>query len=471
MDGGITYDYDSFEVKTSFFSLLYSGIILIVLFVIYYIIGHLFFENKLYTDYEVKNNFVRMLFSLVFAGSCSLFELVIFEITDILGLSSRRFYWKLFIYFMLILVSLIIPFYQCYTLFNFSKIPHIRLTFTIILYLLYLLIFWRISIYFPIYSKYAQTKDINALTEGIGRVGIFGVTFMAILSGFGAVNSPYTTLSIFLKPITKNDINVAERKYQKTMENILMKKRRLLKLKEKYMESEQQVPKQTFTNIFNIFKPKTNEISKLNEEIQELELFNRQLYQAIDELYIEKDKIAFFQTWQGKYNNMLGYFFSGYCLYKIVMTVISILFNRIGETDPITYGLDIVVQSLQLNIDVNVWSKQLSFIFIGVLILVSIRSLLIQIMQIFQNYSKALSPDNIVLFLAWFMGTYFLSFVLMMRMNLPPQYRTIITDVLKSIEFDFYQHWFDVIFLISALLSIVFLYMVDQLQKQKLLLE
>jgi len=86
MDGGITYDYDSFEVKTSFFSLLYSGIILIVLFVIYYIIGHLFFENKLYTDYEVKNNFVRMLFSLVFAGSCSLFELVIFEITDILGL-------------------------------------------------------------------------------------------------------------------------------------------------------------------------------------------------------------------------------------------------------------------------------------------------------------------------------------------------------------------------------------------------
>eukprot|EP00833_Pecoramyces_ruminatium_P015942 jgi/Orpsp1_1/1189974/evm.model.d7180000075868.1 len=418
----IQYDYDTIENKTSFFSLLYSGIILLTLFVVYYIIGHLFFENKLYTDYEVKNNFVRMLFSLVFAGSCSLFELVIFEIADVLSLSSRRFYWKLFIYLMLVLESTIIPFYQSYTIFSFSKIHHIRLTFTIILYSLYLLLFWKIAIYFPIYSKYAQPKDINMLTEGIGRVGIFGVTFMAILSGFGAVNSPYTTLSIFIKPISKEDINVAERKYQKTMENILMKKRRLLKLKEKNMESEQQSQKQTITQIFSIFKPKTNEISKLNEEIQELELFNRQLFQAIDELYIEKDKIAFSQTWQGKYNNILGYFFSGYCLYKIVMTVINILFNRIGETDPITYGLDIVVQSLQLNIDVNVWSMQLSFIFIGVLILVSIRSLLIQIMKIFQNYSKTLSPDNIVLFLAWFMGTYFLSFVLMMRMNLPPQY-------------------------------------------------
>ncbi|OUM66495.1 hypothetical protein PIROE2DRAFT_6217 [Piromyces sp. E2] len=364
-----------------------------------------------------------MLFSLVFAGSCSLFELVIFEITDILSLSARRLYWKLFIYFMLALVSIIIPLYQSYSLSSFIKIRHIRLTITVILYSIYLLVFWKISVYFPIYSKYAQPQDINALTEGIGRVGIFGVMFMAILSGFGAVNSPYTTLSIFIKPITKNDINVAERKYQKTMENILMKKKRLLKLKEKYMESEQQYQKQTITQIFNIFKPKTNEISRLSEEIQELELFNRQLFQAIDELYIEKDKIAFSKTLQGKYNNILGYFFSGYCLYKIVTTLINILFNRIGETDPITYGLDIVVQSLQLNIDVNVWSKQLSFIFIGVLILVSIRSLLIQIMTIFQNYSKALSPDNIVLFLAWFMGTYFLSFVLMMRVNLPPQYR------------------------------------------------
>jgi len=80
------YNYETLELKTSFFSLLYSGILLLLLFIVYYIIGHLFFENKLYTDYEVKNNLVRMLFSLVFAGSCSLFELVIFEITDVLNL-------------------------------------------------------------------------------------------------------------------------------------------------------------------------------------------------------------------------------------------------------------------------------------------------------------------------------------------------------------------------------------------------
>lgn len=57
----------------------------------------------------------------------------------------------------------------------------------------------------------------------------------------------------------------------------------------------------------------------------------------------------------------------------------------------------------------------------------------------------------------------------MMRMNVPQEYRSIITDVLgKQIEFHFYHRWFDVIFLLSAIASILFLWILNQLQKQQM---
>lgn len=60
---------------------------------------------------------------------------------------------------------------------------------------------------------------------------------------------------------------------------------------------------------------------------------------------------------------------------------------------------------------------------------------------------------------------YFVSSVLLMRMNVPAQYRVIITQVLGDLQFSFYHRWFDVIFLVSALSSIVFMYLAHQ-QKQ-----
>lgn len=150
------------------------------------------------------------------------------------------------------------------------------------------------------------------------------------------------------------------------------------------------------------------------------------------------------------------------------------MFDRVGRVDPVTRGIQIAINWIGLDIDVKFWSQHVSFILVGIIVITSIRGLLITLTkvrfpffdnvylkcscQFFYAISSSKSSTIIVLLLAQIMGMYFVSSVVLMRMNMPLEYRTIITQVLGDLQFNFYHRWFDVIFLLSALSSIGFLY-------------
>ena len=65
----------------------------------------------------------------------------------------------------------------------------------------------------------------------------------------------------------------------------------------------------------------------------------------------------------------------------------------------------------------------------------------------------------------YFSGTYFMSMVVLMRMNMPEEYRAIVTEVLGDLQFNFYHRWFDVMFLVAATCTMAVLYLAHKRDK------
>jgi golgi pH regulator len=212
--------------------------------VIFFIGGLIFFVKQLFKNYEVKNIYVQLIFSITFALSLTLFELIIFEIVDFLNLSSRFFYWRLSLVAILVMVVAIIPYYIIHSLISNIRFVSARYStpITVILCLTYLYCFWRIGDPFPLLSV---NRGIFTLEQGVSRIGVVGVTVMAILSGFGAVNFPFINMNYFIHPVTQSDVVSTERKLLQTMDMILAKKKRIA-MEKKNRQKQQNTTKSSF---------------------------------------------------------------------------------------------------------------------------------------------------------------------------------------------------------------------------------
>ncbi|KAH0541133.1 Golgi pH regulator [Cotesia glomerata] len=422
--------------------------------------GWVFFVKKLFRDYEVHHRLVQLIFSTTFSLSCTMFELIIFEIIGILDSSSRYFHWNVGLYMLLFMVIVVIPFYIAFFIISnvrFVKLNLIR-PLTIFIYLCYLYLFWKIGDPFPILNP---KKGLLSIEQGVSRIGVIGVTVMALLSGFGAVNYPYSSMTYFMRPVSYADVQAIEKRLLQTMDMILAKKKRIALAK----KSEGISKAETRSRLWGMWSPLTSmkeyteNVKKLEQEVSGLEELSRQLFLEAHDIQNARGRLEWAATWQGKYFNFLGYFFSVYCMWKIFISTINIIFDRVGKKDPVTRGIEIAVHWIGFDIDVTFWSQHISFYLVGCIVVTSIRGLLLTLTKFFYAISSSKSSNIIVLILAQIMGMYFVSSVLLMRMNMPAEYRIIVTQVLGDLQFNFYHRWFDVIFLVSALSSIVFLYL------------
>ncbi|MDP2436449.1 MAG: Golgi pH regulator family protein [archaeon] len=435
---------------------------------------------------------VQVLFAIVFTISLSMFELIIFEILDMLDRSTRWWNWKIDLIVILCLLILVLPCYQFFLIFTNLSFPRNRAVLAaLVCQGCYLYLFWQLGNHFPILPE--DSKSASGWFEGvlvqpsIARIGVVGVTLMALLSGMGAVTCPYTYLTYFLLDVQESEVLKLETQLKETLDQITLKKKRLwsaqydFELRQSKAQPDFgagnggsskasattslfQATWQAAVNTVRLKRAPTEDgpnlatLQRQKDSVAALESFQRELFQELNDLKLEQARVAQSKTTKGRMFDLLGYVLSVYCVYKIIMYTANINIDSRPQDDPISIGLKLLTQKLKFEIDAEFWGQTIALVLVGIMIAASIRGFLLRLMAWFSTYSSSDTSDIIVLLLAMVMGMYFVSSVLLIRMNLPSTYRAIVSEVIGEIEFSFYHRWFDFIFLIASLSTVLYLF-------------
>ncbi|KAI7897624.1 uncharacterized protein BX663DRAFT_527719 [Cokeromyces recurvatus] len=285
--------------------------------------------NYLIRSSSLSTLLPRLLFSLTFSCSCTLFLLIFSEIIQLFSKNIRYYYWKVNMTVLLFLVIIIIPWFQLYTFLYMTRgwklKPSIYLSTCLLS--IYLYFFYKLGGGNDNKQKYVSIISWIE-SSSIIQTCCIGITLISILSGFGVVNKPWTILLAYKRHVSEHDYKIAEHVYHQT-EKIIQERRELLNQLIINQPSEDNSSSSTFfihrimSSLSSDTTSEKKEIRLLQTEIEQLEELTRNMKSDLNELEHSRVKIQFNSTWKGQIWGFIEKVFAIYCIYRLL--IVSIL--------------------------------------------------------------------------------------------------------------------------------------------------
>ncbi|KAB5558152.1 Abscisic acid G-protein coupled receptor-domain-containing protein [Coniochaeta sp. 2T2.1] len=311
------------------------------------------------------------------------------------------------------------------------------------------------------------------------RIGVIGISLMALLSGFASVSSPWHTFvdnrAYKRRPVTDADVARKQAGLDATSELLITKRHRLRALQRKVAAASDAAAATSGSSGFMgkmIGSLKgiggssdAAEIKSLQVEISGLEAMESTLSSSLSVLRNRKAAHARDGTALGRLFSLPGYVFSVYCIYRILATSLTTArrlyqpqSSSFSSSDPINRFLGLLARHWDPKLDQIAWARQISFLLSGVILAASANSVL-QTFHLFARWAPALlrqARANLALIIGQVAATYVISSALLLRSNLPREVGRSVGDALESaLEPAFVDRWFEGWFLVASAVTAV----------------
>ncbi|RPA71441.1 hypothetical protein BJ508DRAFT_336032 [Ascobolus immersus RN42] len=402
-------------------------------------------------------------FGVTLGATGVLAELILCEVSGWADESTRRTGFRVVTDILLLMLTIVLPIMQTQSVMAETRLGRLSVK-------------WQVGVVFAVMTAWlwafwvvvgkALPEDVRgSLKEDfLARVGVIGVTLMAILSGFGCVSAPWQTF--FTKPriVTDIDLTRLQAGIDNAQEMLDSKSRRLSNLDAKIREKNgsEGLMAKMLTSLRG--DADTRERTTLLIELDGLTKMKAQLTSDLAELSKVHAQQVSLKSAKGKFWITFTWCFSLYCLYRLAATSMAhIPFkprSTFSKTDPINNVLALIAKHWDPHLDRAAWSRQIGFCFSGIIIAGSFSTVLTTFRVLTRAapgvicYAINGNNPNLALFLSQISGTYVVASALLLRSNLPPVMSSAITQALGApINPHFVDRWFDGVFLGTAAIT------------------